>query len=170
MSDLYHHHDIANSLLYTKSVELNCMLENIENSMYTNDNNEMSKSFVNESSTMMRGFIDPYKEQTLRTEQYDIKNKCYANSSYDNTVYPNSIGYECNTNMMYALDNFNTYHNYPVCKIRDNNKVACCPENIQIFDNITRRNVEIPSDRPAHDLIVEAPIIPQLQYNKCFYK
>lgn len=165
----YYHPNISNSPLYDRSIEVNCLLEKDGSLKYVKNNDSLYSSFINESSTMMRDYIDPAYELKIKTDQYDNKYRCYTNSSCNNTttVYPNNIGYECNTNMMYKLDEFNTYNNYPVCKFKDN-EMICCPENIQIFDNITRRNVEISTDRPNEDLIIEQPIIPSLEFNKCY--
>jgi hypothetical protein len=163
----YHQPDISDSSLYNRSIEVNCILQDVENKQYMYNNSALNASFVNDSSTMMRGFIETTFEQKLRTDQFENKYRCSVESSFDNTTYPNALGYECNTNMMYELDEFNTYHNYPVCKIRENNEVSCCPENIQIFDNLTRRNVELSTHKPLQDLIIEQTIIPGLTYNKC---
>lgn len=169
MSDSFHHPDISNSSLYEKSTAINCLLEKKEDIKYTNVNKLLNQSVIEEASTNMRGFIEPVYEQHLKTDQYANKNRCYVNPSTDTTMnYSDCVGFECNTNMMYELDNFNTYHNYPVCKVRENKEVTCCPENIQIFDNITRRNIEIPDSKQRYDLFVNEPIIPKLTYNKCY--
>ena len=166
MSD-YYHPDISNSSLYNKSVDMDCMLQIAESVKYQKLNHKINNFITEEASTMMREYIDPIYEHKLRTDQYNNQYRCYVNPIVDERFYSDCLGFECNTNMLYKLDDFNTYHNYPVCKVRDNNEITCCPENVQIFDNMTRRNVEIPDTRPKYDLIVDKPMIPKLVYNKC---
>ena len=161
--------DVSNSSLYEQSLHVNCVLQTKENEKYSSINDSLNKSYTEEESTSMRCYIEREQEQRLRVDQFENKYRCHVDSSNDQDAYDDCVGYECNRGMMYKLDNFNTYHNYPVCKIRDE-KISCCPENVQIFDNMTRRNIEIPYTRPMHDLIVDSPIIPKLEYNKCFYK
>ena len=164
----YHCPDIANSSLYETSVRVNCILQNIEQSKHKDLNTKLKGSVTEKSSTIMREFIEPVYEHKLKTDQYDNKYKChYVDPSHDkDRVYSTCLGFECNTDMMYKLDDFNTYHNYPVCKVREDGQVTCCPENIQIFDNMTRRNIEMHANKPDIDLIVDHPIIPKLTYGK----
>tara|TARA_B110000261_G_C13073321_1_gene353074 strand:- start:264 stop:773 length:510 start_codon:yes stop_codon:yes gene_type:complete len=165
---MYYTDDIANSYLYDNSVKVDCLSTQIKNQMYLSQNMALNTSFLDESSTIMRGFIDTTNEHKLKTDTYDNKYRCYEKVSDHGCDYPDYIGYECNTGMLYKLDEFNTYHNYPVCKIRDEQQeITCCPENIQIFDNITRRNIELPSHDEDRDLIIQESHIPQLQYNRC---
>lgn len=167
----YYQPDISNSCLYDQSVNVNCILQTEENAKYTKWNTYLNESYVEPSSTSMRCFIEPRDEFKLKTDQYLNDYRCHVDSSTNTFEGDDCLGFECNKGMMYKLDEFNTYHNYPVCRFRDENnkeEMTCCPENIQIFDNITRRNVEIPVIKPDNDLIMNTPIIPQLKYNKCF--
>ena len=168
--------DISNSSLYDRSVDVNCILHTEAHNKYTSWNTQMNDAFVEPASTSMRCFINPRDELKLKTDQYLNDYRCHVDSSTESFKGDDCIGFECNKGMMYKLDEFNTYHNYPVCKVRDTNNEAdskemtCCPENIQIFDNVTRRNIEIPQVKPDNDLIMDTPIIPQLRYNKCYLK
>lgn len=161
--------DVSDSSLYEQSFHVNCVLQKNENERYSFLNESMNKSYLEEASTSMRCYIERDQEHKLRVDHLDNKYRCHVEPPNKQSESVDCVGYECNQGMMYKLDNFNTYNNYPVCKIRDE-KISCCPENIQIFDNITRRNIEILDTRPKHELIVDSPIIPKLVYNKCFYK
>lgn len=164
--------DVSNSSLYERSIDVNCILQNEENEKYTLWNTSLNSAYVEPSSTSMRCFINTNDELKMKTDQYLNDYRCHVDSSSDSFQNDNCIGYECNKGMMYKLDEFNTYHNYPVCKFRTSNseEMSCCPENVQIFDNITRRNIEMPNIKPDNDLIMDTPIIPQLKYNKCYLK
>ena len=169
--DDFYKADISNSTLYNRSFEVNNILRNEEAEKYDSWNTHLNAAYVEPESTSMRCFIEPTTELKLKTDQYLNDYRCHVESSTGSFKADDCIGFECNKGMLYKLDSFNTYHNYPVCKVREDQKeMTCCPENIQIFDNLTRRNVQVPVIKPDNDLIMDTPIIPQLKYNKCFLK
>lgn len=157
--------ETENSKLYDKSVEVNCLI---------------GKCLKRESSSHIHTELDQYhctrnrfrdrdfdKEYTLIQGQSDVcavKPDTWANSC----DYPDVIGFAANTGMMYPLDEFNTYRNYPVCRnkydqCQGRNRRICELMNVQIFDNLTRKNNEVVRrDRDTNvDLIVETTIKPK---------
>lgn len=185
---MWHQPDINNSDVYNQSFALN---NNLKKAL-SNDERIQTHTFgtfgVDPVTTNMRGFKDYDLEFKYQTDQYSLKYKteCPIKPIIPQTKYSDCLGYSClrdtnsSKNFMYELDEYNTYHNYPVCKYRDNpdkssfldnhsERMGCCPENIQIFNNWTgRRNaVKANRDDNSQELIMEEFEIPTLKYNKC---
>lgn len=161
--------DIENSSLYDRSVKVNCLFKQClekENSSEKYNPSYCSTSFAHASC------VDSEQELRLFRSQDNV---CAVKpDSYDNTVYPDIIGFDANVGMMYPLDEFNTYRNYPVCTYetedRKNCDRVCAPKNNQIFDNHTRKNHEIPRATPTivNRLIMEKQDRPsQKDDHKC---
>jgi len=135
---------------------------------------------LNEDFSHMRCFKESDLEHKLRSDTYDLQYRCIP-EKYKRTpstkVYSTCLGYECKRDepngFMYEMDEFNTYHNYPVCKYREDNNnnsivSTCCPENTQVFNNWTRRSMGFPQPpRADKDLLIEESKIPALTYNEC---
>jgi uncharacterized protein with PIN domain len=157
-------YDTQNSSYYEQSVKLNCkIIDNLQTNSHF-DNKEKSMYFVDDSTTHMRCFIDPVLEQKLKTDHLSLDYRCGIVKP-PAKQYSDCLGYACNKDthnqFAYNLDEFNTYHNYPVCKYRNNEtEVTCCPENIQIFNNWTKRHAI--SEHPkvnSHLLMEDIPIV-----------
>jgi len=159
----FYKHDVSNSKLYNESCLLNCdLVEKKEG--YVNMLNDEIRDYT-ETKTNCETRKDTITEHFLFTDQFDLKYRCDATLPSQSTFNDDCLGYECNKRFMYELDEFNTYHNYPVCTTTDEG-IACCPKNVQIFNNITRRNNEIPS-RVSDSILLFEDDIPKLQYNTC---
>lgn len=175
MSKIYHNFDTDNSDIYMQSMLLNCDLKS-QKEFYDKRNDNVVMAYnLSEDKTHMRCFKDPVLEQNLRTDIYSLDYKC-KNDVYPmadkNKVYSQCLGYECNrekSEFMYDLDEFNTYHNYPVCKNREGNTFTCCPENIQIYNNWTKRQYAFKKPSIPKPLIMKEEKIPPLTYNECCY-
>lgn len=171
----YYNHDTTNSDLYNASFSYNCDLKK-QKELQDNTNDLGLRDYaLNEDYTYMRCFKDPNLEHKLRSDTFDLKYRCVS-KDYIRTpstkLYSDCLGYDCkreNNEFMYDLDEFNTYHNYPVCKYRGTTEAStCCPENIQIFNNWTRRSMAIPQrPKPNNELLMEDTKIPSLTYHTC---
>ena len=121
-------------------------------------------------------------EHNLFTDQYNLskyKSFCDKDKKCAEKQYSDCLGYECNRNhphdFMYPLDEYNTYHNYLVCeqtKSKDEYNTfsqACCPKNIQIFNNLTRRHLGVPqNNKPSQTLIMDDQAIPIVTMKRCY--
>ena len=169
MSSQFYTHDIADSDLYKQSLDVGCSLHNATHAAYSSRIQQQAAYGLNYDSTHYRGYIDSDREHQFRTDQFDLKYRCPSSNDAQHT-YTNddSLGYACNKGFMYELDEHNTYHNYIVCKNRDDaTTMTCCPENIQIFNNLTRRTMEQQPHKPKAVLFVEDEKIPTVTYSKC---
>ncbi len=178
---MYYQPDISDSDIYNQSMRYQCNLKEQKTLLEDSTDMRLEGYSLSGDKTHMRCFKDPVLEQKLRTDTYDITNKCggptvpYVRNSSTKT-YSECLGYDCNredNEFMYKLDEFNTYHNYPVCKLRgDSKQLTCCPENTQLYNNVTRRSMafeqspKAPKDIPALDRYFFD--IPDLKYNKCY--
>lgn len=175
MSSELYAHDVADSDLYKQSLDMGCALHNAKHAAYTHHTRQHASYGVNYDHTRFRGLLDTDREQQFRTDQFDLRYRCppsqeeMQSSRLANADMPNDdLGYACNKGFMYELDSHNTYHNYIVCKNRDTSIAqTCCPENIQIFNNITRRTIEQDHRKPDNVLFVEDEKIPTLTYSQC---
>jgi predicted esterase YcpF (UPF0227 family) len=163
--------DIKNSSIYEASLKLNCNIKDNLQAFYNRNNTDIKDYSLNEQKTHMRCFKDTVLEDRLITDQFLLQYRCGIDNKKNNKEYSNNVGYACNrepNELLYNLDEYNTYHNYPVCKLSDDNKkMSCCPENIQIFNNWTRRHIITPVVHKKQDLIMEDQHIPRLTYSKC---
>jgi hypothetical protein len=171
----YFKYDTENSDLYNASFMYNChMKKNKEcgDKVFDTGYNNYA---LDDAYSHLRCFIDPVMEQKLRTDVYSLKYRCLDNEQRRNPsskTYSTCLGYDCkreSNEFMYELDEFNTYHNYPVCKFRGKaTKSTCCPENTQIFNNLTRRSMSFPQKpKPPQELLMEDAKIPSLTYHEC---
>lgn len=164
-------YDTNNSSFYDESVKLNCkIIDNLQNDSYFY-NKEQNDYSVNDSKTFMRCFIDPVLEQKLRTDHLSLQYRCAVNKPAVKD-YSDCLGYACNKDQhnqfAYRLDEFNTYHNYPVCKYRnEDSEATCCPENIQIFNNWTKRHNISQVTKDRQELIMEDQKIPLIKMQPC---
>ena len=176
---MYHQIDISDSDIYNLSMQYQCGLKDKKENYDVSMNCGLTDYSLSEEKTHMRCFIEPVLEQKLKTDTFDTSYKCGGpNKIYKRTpsdkVYSTCLGYDCHkedNDFMYELDDYNTYHNYPVCKYRDDEKKTktCCPENTQIFYNLTRRNVGFPYKERKENTNLDKFFfdIPDLKYNKC---
>jgi hypothetical protein len=183
---MWHQPDINNSDIYNQSFALNDYLKN----ELTHDEKIQNRTFgtfgVDPVTTNMRCFKDYDLEFKYQTDQYSLKYKTECPEKRNvNIEYSDCLGYSClrdtnsSKNFMYDLDEYNTYHNYLVCKNRDkpdkssfsNNtsqQMGCCPENIQVFNNWTKRHNAVRQiNDGTQELIMEEFKIPILKYYKC---
>ena len=164
-------YDTTNSGFYDDSVKLNCkIMDDLQNNAYF-FNKEQSNYSVDDSKTFMRCFTDPVLEQKLRTDHLSLKYRCGIKKPPVKD-YSDCLGYSCNKdqhNMFaYNLDEFNTYHNYPVCKYRNNEEEpTCCPENIQIFNNWTKRHNISQVTKERQELLMQDQEIPLIKMQPC---
>lgn len=174
----YYKHDTQNSDLYNASFMYNCELKKEKDYLDTKNDVGLRDYSLNEAYSHMRCFKNPELESKLITDTYDLKYRC-VDKEYlrkpSTQTYSDCLGYDCKyeaNEFMYELDDFNTYHNYPVCKQRDeeSEQSTCCPENIQVFNNLTRRNMSFPqSPKPKQDLLMDETKIPSITYHECRY-
>lgn len=171
----YYNHDTANSAMYNASFLYNCDLRKQKEWQDEANDASVRNYALSDDNTYRRGFKDPNLEHKLRSDTFDLKYRCVS-KEYMRTpstkLYSDCLGYDCNRNgndFMYDLDEFNTYHNYPVCKFRGTTKAStCCPENTQIFNNLTRRSMAFPQrPKPNRELLMEETKIPSLTYHNC---
>jgi hypothetical protein len=155
--------DVVDSHLYVQSCLINSDL--IHKNNIANMGLNRGNSIRNELNVQCKSIKDPMKEHFLLRPRFNAKYVCDEITQYSEPFTDDSLGYECNKGFMYELDEFNTYHNYPVCSLRDNN-IACCPKNVQIFNNITKRNNEVPM-HVRNDILLFKDNIPHLKYNTC---
>jgi hypothetical protein len=161
----YYRPDTKDSSLYEKSCLLNHDLVNSKrvNESYMNYKNSVH-AFATNHCQQIR---DTDKEDLIFKDQYDLKYRCKdASLPKVPDFVDNSLGYECNKGFMYTLDNYNTYHNYLVCENTEKGKV-CCPKNVQLFRNHTRRNTEIPMHESSKLYFNDVDKLPNLTYNVC---
>lgn len=171
----YYNHDTTNSDLYNASFLYNCDLKQQKEFQDKTNDLGIRDYTLNEDYTYMRCFKDPKLEHKLRSDTYDLKYRCVSKEylrTPSTKVYSDCLGYDCKrekNEFMYDLDEFNTYHNYPVCKFRGTTEEStCCPENTQIFNNWTRRSMAFPQrPKPNNELLMEETKIPALTYHTC---
>lgn len=184
---MWHQPDINNSEIYDQSLALNDHLKKKLTDDESNQNRTFGTFGVDPVTTNMRCFKDYDLEFKYQTDQYSLKYKteCPPEKKMNNIEYSDCLGYSClrdknsSENFMYDLDEYNTYHNYIVCKYRDNpdkssdntyQQMGCCPENTQIFNNLTKRHNAVRlqnNDDSKQELIMEEFKIPMLKYYKC---
>jgi hypothetical protein len=169
----YYENDINDSQTYLNSVRMHCDLMHTQTNTYMDAVNKTADYIGDGVATNMRCFKDPELEQNFKLDQYNLNYRCDPFISRDNQKdYSDCLGYACNREedaFMYALDEFNTYHNYLVCKNKhDNDMITCCPENIQIFNNWTKRHMAYKPTRPKQDLFIEEQKIPLITYKRCY--
>lgn len=160
----FYQHEIANSKLYEKSRLLNCDLVNTRNVSEGFMNRQLTNYATVDTSCSKEN--SPDTEHFLITDQFNAKYRCEDATQPTNPFVDNSLGFAANKGFMYGLDDFNTYHNYPVCTKNENGE-ACCPKNVQIFRNMTRRNNEIPAREMEQSVLLFDDNIPKLTYNTC---
>lgn len=178
---MYYQADISASDVYNQSMSYQCNLKEQKSLLEEKNDINILNYSLSFDKTNMRCFKNSDLEQKLRTDTFDTAYKCSGpNIPYvrnpSTKTYSECLGYECNNEaneFLYKLDEFNTYHNYPVCKARnDDEQITCCPENTQLFNNLTRRNMAFeqppsqPKDIPALNRYFFD--IPDLKYNKCY--
>lgn len=166
---MFYEIDTEDSSLYEDSLKLHCNMKDALQNSYYNKNKNISEYSTSYDKTYMRCFKDVNLEDMYRKDTFQLKYRCgyTEDSSLNNTKYSDCLGYSCNkeqNEFLYNLDEFNTYHNYLVC---DDNSMTCCPENIQIFNNWTRRHMPVKPVKPPQDIIMDEQEIPKLTYNKC---
>lgn len=165
----YHAIDISDSELYKKSQEIDCLQQK-----HSKNNERLYDIYSDDVTRYYDGFIDQSTQFHIQTVNFESKMRCFNDELFrKSSHYPDFIGYEANRGMMYKLDEFNTYNNYPVCKVREEkqqgNLVSCCPKNVQIFDNLTRRRYAYPQEvkQERNILLVEETKIPELKFHQC---
>lgn len=173
---MFHHPDTINSTTYTDSLLLNNQyIQDLED-QYNETNRSASSLFVDKDQFNYKCVDNIVLEDKIRKNALLLfNNKCFVPPCKPNKTYSNALGYACNkepNNFLYKLDEHNTYHNYPVCKKNDDNNdksITCCPENIQLFNNWTRRRLPVntSTNKPKKELIMLVDRIPSLKYNEC---
>lgn len=161
----FYQHDVANSKLYEQARLLNCDLVNTRNVA----DGFFNKQVTNYATvdTTCRDTKSPDTEHFLITDQFNLKYRCEDATLPTNPFVDDSLGFATNKGFMYALDDFNTYHNYPVCTTKESGEMACCPKNVQIFRNMTRRNHEVPPRETEQSVLMFDDNLPKLTYNTC---
>lgn len=174
--EVYHKFDTQNSSTYNESLNTHLKLEEKQSNNLAdisgvyNDNTFEIEDIM--AARSMRCQKDTTLEFNLLTDQFNIpKYKTYCPSTpIASKEYSDCLGYQCNRNhphdFMYQLDEYNTYHNYLVCD--EPERKTCCPKNVQIFDNWTRRHHSTVQDpKPPTTLILEENKIPLVTMKQC---
>jgi hypothetical protein len=178
----YHQFDTHDSEMYIRALATHHDLKNKHEqhrSKTTAAENDHLFNFKDISLVRLNQHKDATIEHNLWTDQYNT-NKYKVNCAYkiydemnQGKNYSDCLGYECNRNhphdFMYLLDEYNTYHNYPVCTMDPNiQTINCCPKNVQIFNNLTRRHYAHPQPaRTPVTLFIEDDKIPMATMNSC---
>lgn len=160
----FYQHEVADSKLYEQSHLLNCDLANTRNVSDGFLNRQLADYVTVDTSCAKEK--NPDTEHLLITDQFNLKYRCEDATQPTNPFVDNSLGFATNKGFMYGLDDFNTYHNYPVCTKNEHGE-ACCPKNVQIFRNMTRRNNELPVRATEQSVLLFDDNIPKLTYNTC---
>lgn len=168
---MYHETETCDTDEYTRSIEVNRLLARGLDKEWTYTARQWTNCSESKDDYVYKdrvfNFLDTYKDTCA------IKPRSKTN-------YPDRIGYDANIDTIYTLDDYNTYHNYPVCVNKEQHhkhknghdtlQKCCAPKNVQIFDNCTKKTNEYAkvAARSSH-FIVETvdETIPSSQYATC---
>ena len=124
------------------------------------------KEKIDDRNNIINNFIPIPNKSEFRSSPMIPENNFCAIKSIENNIlsYSDSIGYECltvqNTLLLYP-DRICTFHNYPVYE-----DDTYCSKNHQIYNNLTRRRIQLPNYTPKQsDFKYEK--IPELKYHEC---